>query len=55
MIKNIINDTSKTIVGNINKIKITLAAIISEGSILIEDYPGSQKLHLLKQLLKILV
>ena len=43
MIKNIINDTSKTIVGNINKIKITLAAIISEGSILIEDYPGSGK------------
>ena len=43
MIKNIINDTSKTIVGNIGKIKITLAAIISEGSILIEDYPGSGK------------
>ena len=43
MIKNIINDTSKTIVGNISKIKITLAAIISEGSILIEDYPGSGK------------
>ena len=43
MIKNIIDDTSKTIVGNISKIKITLAAIISEGSILIEDYPGSGK------------
>ena len=43
MFENIINDTSKTIIGNINKIKLALAAIISEGSILIEDYPGSGK------------
>ena len=43
MFEKIINNTSKTIVGNISKIKITLAAIISEGSILIEDYPGSGK------------
>ncbi len=43
MFENIISNTSKTIVGNIDKIKLTLAAIISEGSILIEDYPGSGK------------
>ena len=43
MFKNIISHTSKTIVGNVDKIKLTLAAIISEGSILIEDYPGSGK------------
>ena len=43
MFENIISNTSKTIVGNLDKIKLTLAAIISEGSILIEDYPGSGK------------
>ena len=43
MIENIISNTSKNIVGNVEKIKLTLAAIISEGSILIEDYPGSGK------------
>ena len=43
MFENIISNTSKTIVGNVEKIKLTLAAIISEGSILIEDYPGSGK------------
>ena len=43
MFENIISDTSKTIVGNVDQIKLTLAAIISEGSILIEDYPGSGK------------
>ena len=43
MFENIILNTSKTIVGNVDKIKLTLAAIISEGSILIEDYPGSGK------------
>ena len=43
MFENIISHTSKTIVGNVDKIKLTLAAIISEGSILIEDYPGSGK------------
>ena len=41
MFNKIIEDTSKVIVGNVDKIKLTLAAIISEGSILIEDYPGS--------------
>ncbi len=39
MFNKIIEDTSKVIVGNVDKIKLTLAAIISEGSILIEDYP----------------
>ena len=43
MFNKIIQDTSKVIVGNLDKIKLTLAAIISEGSILIEDYPGSGK------------
>ena len=43
MFENIISNTSQTIVGNVDKIKLTLAAIISEGSILIEDYPGSGK------------
>ena len=43
MFNKIIEDTSKVIVGNVDKIKLTLAAIISEGSILIEDYPGSGK------------
>ena len=43
MFENIISNTSKTIVGNVDKIKLTLSAIISEGSILIEDYPGSGK------------
>ena len=43
MFENIISNTSKTIIGNVDKIKLTLAAIISEGSILIEDYPGSGK------------
>ena len=43
MFENIISNTSKIIVGNVDKVKLTLAAIISEGSILIEDYPGSGK------------
>ena len=43
MFKKIISSTSKIIVGNSEKIRLTLAAIISEGSILIEDYPGSGK------------
>ena len=43
MFNKIIEDISKVIVGNLDKIKLTLAAIISEGSILIEDYPGSGK------------
>ena len=43
MFEKIIDNTSNIIVGNSKKIKLTLAAIISEGSILIEDYPGSGK------------
>ena len=43
MYSEIIKDISKTIIGNTEKIKLTLAAIISEGSILIEDFPGSGK------------
>ena len=43
MFEKIISSTSKIIVGNSEKIRLTLAAIISEGSILIEDYPGSGK------------
>ncbi len=39
----IIANTSKIIISNANKIKLTLAAIVSEGSTLIEDYPGSGK------------
>ena len=48
MFNKIIEDTSKVIVGNLDKIKLTLAAIISEGSILIEDYPGSGKTTIAK-------
>ena len=43
MFEKIISNTSKIVVGNSEKIRLTLAAIISEGSILIEDYPGSGK------------
>ena len=43
MFEKIISNTSKIVVGNSEKIKLTLAAIVSEGSILIEDYPGSGK------------
>ena len=43
MFNNIIKNISKSIVGNEDRIKLTLAAIISEGSILIDDNPGSGK------------
>ena len=43
MLNKIIENISRVIVGNNKKIKLTLAAIISEGSILIEDFPGSGK------------
>ena len=43
MFENLIKNISKSIVGNEDRIKLTLAAIISEGSILIEDNPGSGK------------
>ena len=43
MFEKIISNTSRIVVGNSEKIKLTLAAIVSEGSILIEDYPGSGK------------
>ena len=48
MFENLISNISKTVVGNVDKIKLTLAAIISEGSILIEDNPGSGKTTLAK-------
>ena len=48
MFETLINNISKTVVGNFDKIKLTLAAIISEGSILIEDNPGSGKTTLAK-------
>ena len=48
MIETLINNISKSIVGNKEKIKLALAAIISEGSILIEDNPGSGKTTLAK-------
>ena len=41
MFEKIISNISTIVVGNSEKIKLTLAAIVSEGSILIEDYPGS--------------
>ena len=43
MFEKIISNISTIVVGNSEKIKLTLAAIVSEGSILIEDYPGSGK------------
>ena len=43
MFDNLIKQVSRIIVGNENKIKLTLAAILSEGSVLIEDNPGSGK------------
>ena len=43
MFNKTIENISKVIIGNREKIKLTLAAIISEGSILIEDFPGSGK------------
>ena len=42
-LKQIIENCSKNIEGNEHNIKISLAAILSEGSILIEDYPGTGK------------
>ena len=48
MFNNLIKNISKSIVGNVDKVKLTLAAIISEGSILIEDNPGSGKTTLAK-------
>jgi hypothetical protein len=48
--KNFIDECSKTIVGNQKNIKLSISAIISEGSILIEDYPGPDyKLYLTKK------
>ena len=43
MFDNLIKEVLKVIVGNENKIKLTIAAILSEGSVLIEDNPGSGK------------
>ena len=43
MFENLIKSISNSISGNHDRVKLTLAAIISEGSILIEDNPGSGK------------
>ena len=43
MFKNLIKTCTKNIIGNENNIKLSLACIICEGSILIEDYPGTGK------------
>ena len=53
MFEKIIDNTSNIIVGNSEKIKLTLAAIVSEGSILIEDYPGSGKTTFAKLLTRL--
>ena len=43
MFKEIIKSIKKDIVGNDQNIKISLAAILSGGHILIEDLPGTGK------------
>ena len=48
MFNGLIKEVSKSIIGNEDKIKLTLAAILSEGSVLIEDNPGSGKTTLAK-------
>ena len=52
MFEKIISNISAIVVGNSEKIKLTLAAIVSEGSILIEDYPGSGKTTFAKAITK---
>ena len=52
MFEKIISNISTIVVGNSEKIKLTLAAIVSEGSILIEDYPGSGKTEISKKIHK---
>ena len=50
MLKELIQSVSKNVVGNQFKIKISLATIISEGHILIEDLPGTGKTTFAKSL-----
>ena len=50
MLKNIVNQISKEIIGNEFNIKISLATIISGGHILIEDLPGTGKTTFAKSL-----
>jgi MoxR-like ATPase len=50
MIKEFIKNVSKDIIGNEFKIKISLAAILSGGHILIEDLPGTGKTTFAKAL-----
>ena len=50
MFNNIISSISKNVTGNDFKIKISLAAIISGGHILIEDLPGTGKTTFAKSL-----
>jgi len=50
MFKNIKKEISRKIIGNDNKIEISLACIISGGHILIEDLPGTGKTTFAKAL-----
>jgi len=50
MLKDTLKDISRNIIGNEFKIKISLAAIISDGHILIEDLPGTGKTTFAKAL-----
>ena len=50
MIKKLIQDVQKKIIGNEFKIKISIAAILSGGHILIEDLPGTGKTTFAKAL-----
>ena len=50
MIKKLIQDVQKNIIGNEFKIKISIAAILSGGHILIEDLPGTGKTTFAKAL-----
>ena len=50
MLNSFLNSCNRTIVGNEFNLKLSLASIISEGSILIEDYPGTGKTTFAKTL-----
>ena len=50
MIKNLIDSVSSNIIGNDDKIKISVAAILCGGHILIEDLPGTGKTTFAKSL-----
>lgn len=48
--QNLINNITKRIVGNDDKIKIIIAAILANGNVLLEDNPGTGKTSLVKAL-----